>query len=228
MSELADIGNTVLEHAGVKFRSGRFPYGSGERPHQHDPNDRYSIQYLSDDGKRVIGTETDYEVVNRDLKTFKRGLDTIESGMNSVSREVSNTPAPRRDYRPEARSMTDDELRAALNRMSMEKQYSQMMNEMNPQRKSRSVETLSKVLKYGVPIIGGAKVAYDFISDIVAQRAASQEKAKTKADIDRIVEMFQGDPDYAFVDGMSIDAMNKVMNKRAVWLKNYEKTKKYL
>lgn len=30
------MDNTFLEHIGVKRKSGRYPYGSGDRPHQHD------------------------------------------------------------------------------------------------------------------------------------------------------------------------------------------------
>ncbi|MCF0125667.1 MAG: hypothetical protein HUJ68_07935, partial [Clostridia bacterium] len=29
--------DNVLIHYGVKYRSGRYPYGSGEDPYQHDP-----------------------------------------------------------------------------------------------------------------------------------------------------------------------------------------------
>lgn len=35
-SETNDISEDSLEHKGVKYRSGRYPYGSGENPYQHD------------------------------------------------------------------------------------------------------------------------------------------------------------------------------------------------
>lgn len=40
----------TIEHIGVKYRSGRFPYGSGENPFQHDGDFTRRVQQLKDEG----------------------------------------------------------------------------------------------------------------------------------------------------------------------------------
>lgn len=216
MSELADIGNAALEHAGVKFRSGRFPYGSGERPHQHDS------PWVYDDG------EWDYKSISKDMNLAGQGLNTISNMADQANRSISNIQAPKKDYRPQARMMTDEELRNAINRMNMEKQYSQMMNEMNPQRRARSIETVAKVVGTAVPIITGTKLVYDIVRDAVNDKALKQEKAEVAANRKHLTEMFDSDPDYAYNNAENLDDLFRRMRKREQWLKAYEKVKDYV
>lgn len=218
MSELADIGNAVLEHAGVKFRSGRFPYGSGERPHQHDDPWRFS------DGDQ----ETDFKAVKKDIDVAGKGLSFLNDTANSINRSISNTPAPKKDYRPQAQLMTDEELRNAINRMNMEKQYSQMMNEMNPQRRGRSIETVAKVIGTAVPILAGSKMAYDLIKDIIDQKATAQENQRLKKEKKEILELFKSDPDYWFDSCNSVKDIYKVLGNQNDFIKRYEKSKDYI
>ena len=42
--------NGEIYHYGMKYRSGRYPYGSGEDPYQHDPHWVVRLQELRDSG----------------------------------------------------------------------------------------------------------------------------------------------------------------------------------
>ena len=122
----------VLAHAGVKFRSGRYKYGSGDRPHQHDGRGG-SVRDMSDDDlKKAIarkGLERQYnKMYKRDrLSDAKEVVDATSNAINRVNnknREKLNR-RPQRE-RMNLEGMTDKELRDRINRELLEKQYSDL------------------------------------------------------------------------------------------------------
>ena len=44
------IAEDILEHEGVKKRSGRYPWGSGKNPYQHSGDFLSRVEELSKDG----------------------------------------------------------------------------------------------------------------------------------------------------------------------------------
>lgn len=43
-----DVANDILKHYGMPFRSGRYPYGSGENPYQHDKDEKLRKSDITD------------------------------------------------------------------------------------------------------------------------------------------------------------------------------------
>lgn len=122
----------VLAHSGVKFRSGRYKYGSGDRPHQHDGRGGSARDMSDDDLKKAIarkGLERQYnKMYKRDrLSDAKEVVDATSNAINRVNnknREKLNR-RPQRE-RMNLEGMTDKELRDRINRELLEKQYSDL------------------------------------------------------------------------------------------------------
>lgn len=122
----------IIMHDGVKRRSGRYRYGSGDRPFQHDPGKRSAKDMSDDELKKAIarkGLEKQYnKMYKKDrLNDAKEVVDTTSNVLNRINnknREKLNR-RPQRE-RMDLSKKTDKELRDAINRELLEKQYSDL------------------------------------------------------------------------------------------------------
>lgn len=91
--------DNFLEHFGVKRRSGRYPYGSGERPHQHDSLRRIRKRVVNREKK--LGDEANKSGYKTEVRGVRAQLkDDIRSGegiLSSLSRYQTDKAAI--DYR---------------------------------------------------------------------------------------------------------------------------------
>lgn len=156
---LKEVGGTmgILIHDGVKKRSGRYPYGSGDRPFQHDG--RRSAREMSDDDlKKAVarkGLERQYNKMygNNKLEKTKNLVDATSGAVNRASnksREKINR-RPKRE-RMNLDGMTDKELRDKINRELLEKQYSDLFG---PEVESvtKGERVASEVLDYASDVL---------------------------------------------------------------------------
>ena len=62
-----------------------------------------------------------------------------------VRSAVTKLRTPKRDFKMEAKNMSDEDLRKILNRMDMEKKYATMMNELtNPKKEKLAVHKMAE------------------------------------------------------------------------------------
>ena len=65
-----EMSNNELYHYGTKYHSGRYPYGSGENPYQHDPKGFYKrYRQLKDEGKTEKEICEEFGVTTTYLRT---------------------------------------------------------------------------------------------------------------------------------------------------------------
>lgn len=156
---LKEVGGTmgILIHDGVKKRSGRYPYGSGDRPFQHDG--RRSAREMSDDDlKKAVarkGLERQYNKMygNNKLEKTKNLVDATSGAVNRASNK-SREKVSRRPKRERMNldGMTDKELRDKINRELLEKQYSDLFG---PEVESvtKGERVASEVLDYASDVL---------------------------------------------------------------------------
>lgn len=89
--ETADAGQTFIDaflsdglrHDGVKERSGRYDYGSGARPYQHDPHERELYLSVKQDGT-AFGLRNGFSKESAD-RMARTVVDNWDIDMNSIS-----------------------------------------------------------------------------------------------------------------------------------------------
>lgn len=128
--------NQYLAHIGVKRKSGRYPYGSGERPYQ-----RENIPV----GGGSDSTASSEETPNRRDTWFSPGMKTgkgkenvspaekVTNESKKIASEAKNINAAiRKANRASGKALSeisDEDLRKAINRMSLERQYNSLTTE---------------------------------------------------------------------------------------------------
>lgn len=204
MSDLTEIGLNAMAHAGVKFRSGRYPWGSGERPHQHDDI------FMFDNG------ETDYREVNKYFNSVSSAVSSGQKVLGDVGKLIdpNNRPPEKRDYRSQARNMTDEELRSVINRINLEKQYNQLMNEQNPPRRSKSDTIISNVLKYGPPALSLVGSGIAVATALTDMKAKKQEAMLNEYRLNEKNKFFNQFPETAWQDEMDYNTFMKKTKAR--------------
>lgn len=177
MGVLSATTNSLM-HIGTKT-SGRYPRGSGDRPYQHDGSYRRSnstydslvrkktVKDMTDDElkKNVAraGLEKQYKKLNKQKTGLERAKDVSDaasSGINRASnrlREKSNR-RPKRE-RMNLDHMSDEELRKAINRENLERQYSDLFGPEvetvsdGEKKVARILDTAGDVLAFGTTAI---------------------------------------------------------------------------
>ena len=176
-SDYPEDGMSELAHIGVKFRSGRWPYGSGERPHQHLP-DGTENKLLFDDGTY------DWKTVNEMTTDFKTGMNATQTMYNDMRKYIdpANKSLPKTNFLPKAKKMSDEELRAAINRMQMEQNYNRMMQEMDPAKRSLSEQKLMKALVIGGGLVAAGASVAGIVNNISEMNSRKQKMAQEALD----------------------------------------------
>ena len=147
----------ILEHIGVKRRSGRFPFGSGERPYQG----------VSKGLARKL------------KKQAKQGK--LEDPNKPKSKSISE--------------MTDDEIKAKIERLRLEQTLSQLMPKDPPPKESELKKLAKKVglgvLEKSLDNIGTQGLTY-FLGDAVNKAVNKRDE---KGNLVEIVNPKKGQKD---------------------------------
>ena len=164
-----------LMHVGNR-NSGRYKRGSGDRPWQHEPghymrgqqrnevldrlNRRSTTKDLSDDElKKAISRnalERQYNKINKGPDRLEKTKNVIDATSAAVNR-ANNKNREKMNRRPKKERMdlhdkTDKELRDAINRELLEKQYSDLFGK-DSQTVSKGEEQAAKILDYAGDVL---------------------------------------------------------------------------
>ena len=153
-----------IYHYGVPRRSGRYPWGSGDRPYQAlggGKKKKASYDDISDDEmKKVVKRkklEDQYRRATEDpdeKETAKRVLNDTAYALNTVNNNIDDGSRNRemKWERMDLNNMTDQELRDAINRENLEIQYSKLFNSSEPEVK-KGKQFVKNLFKTGVAAI---------------------------------------------------------------------------
>lgn len=152
-----------LEHFGIKHRSGRYKWGSGERPFQGEGGVKVKEgikkikPYFEPDLKAGDGKEKKSAVENSAQQT-SNVLDSV----SNMNRSLSNYYASGNDIKlySQAKKMSDSELRAIINRRNLERQYVQAMQDPATQRGYDRANLVLQTLSTGAAIVGAGATIY--------------------------------------------------------------------
>lgn len=164
-----------LMHVGNK-NSGRYRRGSGDRPWQHESghrvsgqqrnsvldrlNRRSTVKDMSDDALkdavRRDALEKQYSKINRGPNKLEKTKNVVDATSAAVNR-ASNKNRERMNRRPKKERMdlhdkTDKELRDAINRELLEKQYSDLFGK-DTNTVSKGEEQAAKILDYAGDVL---------------------------------------------------------------------------
>lgn len=179
LDELYDIceddGKSALAHIGIRFRSGRYPWGSGERPHQHDNN----LMYENTDANGNVTYSWDWTEVSKAATEAQKSFQQTGRDLSAIGKAIDpdNRPKAKKNFMPQAKQMTDEELRNQINRMRLEQDYNRMMQELNPPKRSRSEEKIKKVLTTAALVAPIATATGGIVMNIITSKAAMDKAA---------------------------------------------------
>jgi hypothetical protein len=145
--------NNELYHYGIKERSGRYPFGSGDRPYQHSINklkakrevnkqlrgSRRPIKYRSSQELQAElkrnKLENQYrKTQNAKLVSQKNLVDEANSLAGNI-KTLNNKHQRNRNNKPiDLSGMSNKELSDAINRWNLEQNYTRMYNQKNINR----------------------------------------------------------------------------------------------
>lgn len=156
-----------LVHYGIPRKSGRYPWGSGKKPHQslgesspdHDivsgkrkSASEMSNQEIIDFNKRK-SLENQYNKLTKEDDKIGKTRDLLNetsSALNRTYNTIKQNNAPKTTWsRMDLSNMTDQQLRDRINRENLEIQYSKMFNSKSPEV-SKGREYMDKAFEIGV------------------------------------------------------------------------------
>ena len=157
-----------LEHFGIKHRSGRYKWGSGERPFQGEGG----VKEGKDGSKS--GLEKVQSYFEPDLKEGKgrENKSVVEKASQQASNAIDSVSAANRSYLNyqsaknamklynEAKEIPDDELRAIINRRNLERQYVQVMNDPATEIGYARADLILRGLSTGATVVGAGATVY--------------------------------------------------------------------
>lgn len=114
-----------LEHYGTKFHSGRYPYGSGENPFQHDATQfRARIAQLKDEGLSEVEIARYFGVNTKQLRILK-GLANAEQRSQQIERaeELASKGMTPTQIAREMGLPNESSARSLLNEKSKQRTY---------------------------------------------------------------------------------------------------------
>ena len=150
-------------------RSGRYPWGSGDRPYQSLGGK--SKKHGGGDG--LSGSDSQRQ---RNLKTAKKVSRETSNALRTIDRNIDDGSRSneKKWERMDLSNMTDQELRDKINRENLEIQYSKTFNSQEPEI-SKGKKFVKNMFKYGIE---GLEVAGTVISIILAIEELRNMNAK--------------------------------------------------
>lgn len=108
---------------------------------------------------------------------YHHGIKGMKWGIRRTPEELGHAPSK------SSKDMSDEELRKRVNRLQMEKQYKQLMNELYPDKKARAAKFISNFLSSTTK--GVAKFAWTaFLSSLKDDGKKNDDYKVTNIDID--------------------------------------------
>lgn len=110
---------------------------------------------------------------------------SIKEALSGIRKKKTETTSRASTGRKPLKEMSDEELRRALNRLDMEKRYSQYMSEASQKKQSRAKKVVADILESGVKTM--ANKAFEAAARKAFEKAKPEEKdTATKIDFDDI------------------------------------------
>lgn len=140
------MDNKVVIHSGIKgMKWGRRRFQNPDGTLTEAGKRRYNKEYekLSDDKKATYKPDVD-EWVKKDLRSGRQLSDEVNSATRTLKNQADSSIRNQKKTRMDLSSMSDKEMRDAINRATLEKQYNDMFA---PQKSTRGREIASKSLE---------------------------------------------------------------------------------
>lgn len=111
--------SSYLVHYGIPKKSGRYPWGSGKRPFQGDGDSGKWFEPTVKSGK----DKPNISPAEKVIKETRNAVDSAQDIVDVAGRNRSKGSSEK------ARSMSDEELRKAVNRIQMERAYDSLTSQ---------------------------------------------------------------------------------------------------
>lgn len=120
--------NEELYHYGIKRRSGRYPYGSGENPYQGEPSKQKSKTYgeLGMVEKLKLKRKQSAKVKSKKKAEKDAAKKAKEEAKKVEEKKLENEKKPESE---KVKTMTDEEIVNAINRLRLEQSYLKLIQE---------------------------------------------------------------------------------------------------
>lgn len=147
------VTTNELYHYGMPKRSGRYPFGSGERPFQSlskSTRNRYQNDdgSLTDAGKAAKEKYINTNAFKKTRNTYYQNLKGDINDVTDVGNEAVKTGKSvlrlydhltKKEYALDLSNMSDQELQKAINRMNLEQNYTRLISNQKTTSKGRQV-----------------------------------------------------------------------------------------
>lgn len=123
--------NEELYHYGIKRRSGRYPYGSGENPYQGEPSKQKRKTYgeLGTIEKLKLKHKQKAKVKAKEKAEKDAAKKAKEEAKKAEEKKLENEKKPESE---KVKTMTDEEIVNAINRLRLEQSYLKLIQENSP------------------------------------------------------------------------------------------------
>lgn len=155
--------NDELYHWGVKRKSGRYPYGSGENPYQGESSSlRSKLLGLGKKKDKVAqgDTESQKKVKNKSNVDIKSNSDVQNQSANQQkSKKITRVKPTKHNFK----RMSDEELNRAVERLRQEQNYKNLYNDLYANKgkqylKSEMGKGATSVIRYAISKTGNKLV----------------------------------------------------------------------
>ncbi len=191
------VQEDVIAHYGIKRRSGRYPWGSGEDPYQGDDEmsrrkrERWEAKQEKKANKEAL-RESKKETKREEARLVKqqKADEYKKKKLNKLAKADAINAVKN------IRSLSTDELQTRVNRLQLEKQLRNLTEEMvTPGKKfvREFMLTEGKAVLKDVLTEGGKKLATRSIDEIYDKRKEERAKQKQKEDDTREEAKYQRD-----------------------------------
>lgn len=138
-----------LYHWGIKGRSGRYPWGSGEDPYQRITRGSGSKRSIKEKVRKEVKKSAKEQKNEKQAEAKK--YESLEGLLDTASKDT-------------AKRYSDDELRDRITRLKLEREYRSLVSELNPKVKSKGKQFLqevgSSILKESLKNVGTQAANY--------------------------------------------------------------------
>lgn len=157
-----------LEHFGIKHRSGRYKWGSGERPFQSEGG----VKEGTDGNKSGLGKVQSYFEPGLKEGKGRENKSVVETSAQQASNAIDSVSAANRSFinyqsaknamklYNEAKGIPDDELRTIINRRNLERQYVQVMNDPATEIGYARADLILRAFSTGATVVGAGATVY--------------------------------------------------------------------
>lgn len=188
----------IMEHSGIKgMKWGVRRYQNKDGSLTPAGKKRYGqelakVREAEKTLKTKQATKAKIDSLNERKKAVEDGeaeLKSVPARSKSTSKNATNTSTEAESKKKTSKDMTDDELRAAVNRMQLEKQFNTLQSELNPKKTSAGKEFVNKLGKsLGDATAEAVKTAGKSFMEKKLKEVLGVDDKKTKSKYDLLKE----------------------------------------